>query len=167
MISYSSVIPSELGFFMWDPWAPSRAWMGTKKSVTLPKWKKESEVTQLCPTLCNPMDCSLPGSSVHGIPQARVLEWGAISFSRGSSQPRSPTLQADALTSELPGQPVTLPKLYANIHTLSVSVLYSDSQMALHFKNNKGTSDKQLFTMDRVYFFSWWGTGLEDCFTIY
>ena len=40
---------------------------------------------QLCPTLCNPVDCSPPGSSVHGILQARVLEWVAISFSRGSS----------------------------------------------------------------------------------
>ena len=49
------------------------------------KEKKESEVTQLCPTLCDPMDCNLPGSSVHGIFQARVLEWVAISFSRGSS----------------------------------------------------------------------------------
>ena len=39
---------------------------------------------QSCPTLRNPMDCSLPGSSVHGILQARILEWGAISFSRGS-----------------------------------------------------------------------------------
>ena len=48
----------------------------------------ESEVAQSCPTLCNPMDCSLPGSSVHGIFQARVLKWVAISFSRGSSQPR-------------------------------------------------------------------------------
>ena len=38
-----------------------------------------------CPTLCNPMDCSLPDSSVHGISQARVLEWVVISFSRGSS----------------------------------------------------------------------------------
>ena len=47
--------------------------------------KKESEVTQLCPTLCDPMDYSLLGSSVHGIFQARVLEWVAISFSRGSS----------------------------------------------------------------------------------
>ena len=45
-------------------------------------------VTQLCPTLCDPMDCSPPGSSVHGIFQARVLEWIAISSSRGSSQPR-------------------------------------------------------------------------------
>ena len=50
-----------------------------------------SEVTQSCPTLCDPMDCSLPGSSVHGIFQARVLEWVVISFSRGSSQPRDQT----------------------------------------------------------------------------
>ena len=45
------------------------------------KVKSESEVTQSCPTLSDPMDCSLPGSSVHGIYQARVLEWAAISFS--------------------------------------------------------------------------------------
>ena len=45
------------------------------------KVKSESEVAQSCPNLCNPMDCSLPGSSVHGIFQARVLEWGAIAFS--------------------------------------------------------------------------------------
>ena len=50
--------------------------------------KKESEVAQSCPTLCDPMDCSLPGFSVHGIFQASVLEWVAISFSRGSSHPR-------------------------------------------------------------------------------
>ena len=43
--------------------------------------KKESEVTQLCLTLCDPMDCSLPGSSVHGIFQARILEWVAIALS--------------------------------------------------------------------------------------
>ena len=45
------------------------------------KVKSESEVAQLCPTLSDPMDCSLPGSSVHGIFQARVREWGAIAFS--------------------------------------------------------------------------------------
>ena len=44
------------------------------------KVKSQSEVAQLCPTLSNPMDCSPPGSSVHGIFQARVLEWGAIFF---------------------------------------------------------------------------------------
>ena len=53
--------------------------------------ESESEVTQLCPTLCDPMDCSLPGSSLHGILQARVLEWVATSFSRGSSQLRDQT----------------------------------------------------------------------------
>ena len=51
----------------------------------------ESKVTQSCPTLCDLMDCSLPRSSVHVIFQARVLEWVAISFSRGSSQPRDRT----------------------------------------------------------------------------
>ena len=51
----------------------------------------ESAVAQSCPTLCDPMDCSLSGSSVHGIFQARVLEWIAISFSRGPSRPRNRT----------------------------------------------------------------------------
>ena len=45
------------------------------------KVRSESEVAQSCPTLSDPMDCSLPGSSIHGIFQARVLEWGAIAFS--------------------------------------------------------------------------------------
>ena len=49
---------------------------------------KAGEVAQSCPTLCDPMDCSLPGFSVHRIFQTRVLEWAAIAFSRGSSQPR-------------------------------------------------------------------------------
>ena len=53
--------------------------------------ESESEVAQSCPILCDPMDCSLPGSSVHGIFKTRVLEWVAISFSRGSSQPRDQT----------------------------------------------------------------------------
>ena len=48
-------------------------------------------VAQSCPTVCDPMDCSPPGSSVHGIFQARILEWVAIFFSRGSSWPRDPT----------------------------------------------------------------------------
>ena len=53
--------------------------------------KAECEVTQSCPTLCDPVDCSPRGSSVHGILQAGVLEWVAISFSRGSSRPRDRT----------------------------------------------------------------------------
>ena len=53
------------------------------------KIKCGGEVAQLCPTLCDPVDCSLPGSSFQGILQARILEWVVISFSRGSSQPRN------------------------------------------------------------------------------
>ena len=58
----------------------------TSKKTWVTHW--ERGVAQLCPTLCNPTDCSPPGSSVHGIFQAWILEWVAISFSRGSSQPR-------------------------------------------------------------------------------
>ena len=69
-------------------------------------------VTQSCLTLCHPMDCNPPDSSVHGIHQARILEWVAMPCSRGSSQPRdrtqSPALQADALPSEPPGKPLKL-----------------------------------------------------------
>ena len=68
-----------------------------------------SEVAQSCLTLCDPMDCSLSGSSIHGIFQARVLEWIAISFSRGSSQPRNRTpvfrIAGRRFTSEPPGNP--------------------------------------------------------------
>ena len=53
--------------------------------------ESESEVAQSCLTLRDPMDCSLPGSSIHGSLQARILEWVATSFSRGSSQPRDRT----------------------------------------------------------------------------
>ena len=51
----------------------------------------EVKVAQLCSTLCRPMDCYPPGSSVHGVLQARVLEWVAISFSRGSFQSKDST----------------------------------------------------------------------------
>ena len=69
-----------------------------------------SEVAQSCLTLCDPVDCSPPGSSIHGILQARILEW--LPFpSPGDHpdpgiEPRSPALEADALTSELPGKPL-------------------------------------------------------------
>ena len=66
------------------PWTARRSNQSTLK-------ESESEVAQLCWTLCNPMDCSLPGFSIHGILQARVLEWVAISFSKGSSRPRDGT----------------------------------------------------------------------------
>ena len=57
-------------------------WSGFPLLFQCMKVKSESEVAQSCPTLSDPIDCSLPGSSVHGIFQVRVLEWGAIAFSK-------------------------------------------------------------------------------------
>ena len=62
------------------------------------KVKSESEVAQSCPTLSNPMDYSLPGSSIHGFFQVRVLEWGAIAF--------SPALAGGFFTTEPPEKPL-------------------------------------------------------------
>ena len=66
-------------------------------------------VTLPCLTVCNPMDCSPPGFSAHGILQARILEWVAIAFSSGSSEPRDQTqvshIAADSLPPEPPGKP--------------------------------------------------------------
>ena len=72
---------------------PSRflIWDQTRVEVMKIMEVKWGEVAQLCPTLCDPMDCSPPGSLVHGIFQAWILEWVAIPFSRGSSQPRDRT----------------------------------------------------------------------------
>ena len=72
-----------------SPPGPTRPWDSPGKNTGVGchfllqymKVKSESEVAPSCPTLSDPMDCSLPGSSVHGIFQARVLEWGAIAFS--------------------------------------------------------------------------------------
>ena len=75
--------------------------------------KSESEVAQSCPTLCDPMDCSLPGSSLHGILQAR--NWSGLPFPSPGGLPDpgiehgSPALQADALASEPPGKPAGKP----------------------------------------------------------
>ena len=63
--------PPSQGFSRQEHWS----------GLPFPSPKRESEVTELCATLSDPMDCSPPGSSIHGIFQARVLEWGAIAFS--------------------------------------------------------------------------------------
>ena len=84
--SSSQVGPSCTIYYRKTPfWVPSQEGSSPCES------ESESLVAQSCPTLCDPMDCSLPGSSVHGIFQARVLERVAISFSRGSSWPRGQT----------------------------------------------------------------------------
>ena len=75
----------------------------------------ESEVAQSCPALCDPMACSRPGSSVHGILQATILEWVVIPCSRDlqnpGMEPGSPTLQADSLPLASPGKPLSLDKV--------------------------------------------------------
>ena len=72
----------------WLPLAMNRCWP-VKWNLFLSL--RVSSVAQSCLTLCDPIDCSLPGSSVHRIFQARILEWLAISFSKGSSQPQNRT----------------------------------------------------------------------------
>ena len=71
---------------LWELWVPVE---NTRESSIA--YVSESEVSQSCLTLCDPVDCSPPGSSVRGILQVRILEWVAISFSRGSSGPRDQT----------------------------------------------------------------------------
>ena len=68
-------VPPSLGFSRQEHWS------GLPFPSPMHESEKWKEVTESCPTLSDPMDCSLPGSSVHGIFQARVLEWGAIAFS--------------------------------------------------------------------------------------
>ena len=88
LVMYDSVRPHR-----WQPTGLPRPWDSPGKNTGVGchfllqcmKVKSESEVAQSCPTFCDSMDCSLPGSSVHGIFQARVLEWGAIAFSVNSA----------------------------------------------------------------------------------
>ena len=85
-------------------WATGLNYPYTKQEVVLIVLTDQS-----CPTLCDPMDCCPPGFSLHGILQARILEWVAIAFSRDHPntgiEPKCPTLQADSLLSESPKKP--------------------------------------------------------------
>ena len=86
---------------------------------TINKPNKCLLVVQLCPTVCDPIDCSLPGSSVHGILQARILEWIAIPFSKASSHLRDWTwvsyIAGRFFTIELLWKPSLNPVLHKNI----------------------------------------------------
>ena len=85
----ASVVSDSVRSHRWQPTRLPRPWDSPGKNTGVGchfllqcmKVKIESEVAQSCPTLCDPMDCSLPGSSIHGIFQARVVERGAIAFS--------------------------------------------------------------------------------------
>ena len=87
-------------------------------------------VSQSCPILCNPIDYSPPGSSVHGILQARTLEWAAMLSSRGSShpgtEPRSPALRADSLLSKPLGKPIEYPAAAAAAKSLQSCLTLCD-----------------------------------------
>ena len=100
--------------------------------------KSKSEVAQLCPTLRDPMEYRLPGSPIHEIFQARILEWVTISYSRESSarmEPGSPTLQADSLPSEPPGKPLSESMSFHPVlweFTLSSVVLFVQKLSMFH-----------------------------------
>ena len=103
--------------------------------------ESESEITHSCPTLCDPMGCSLPGFSVHAIFQARVLEWVAISFSWGSSQPKDRT-QACCIA----GRPFTV---WA---TREVRQPRQHIKKQRHYFANKGPSSQGYgFSSDHVW----------------
>ena len=131
----------------WSDLAAAAAAWGEKvwqiqrlKEISEPRVQNEvkwSEVAQSCPTLCDPMDCSLPGSSLHGILQARVLEWVAISFSRGSSWPRDWTQ-----VSRIPGRRFNLWAI--SLCKIASLLIISESQwfvFPLNFLNPIGHLD--------------------------
>ena len=115
------------------------------------KMKSESEVAQSCPTLPDPTDCSLPGSSIHGIFQAGVLEWVAIAFSRFSSVQFSSVTQScptlcDPMNCSTPGLPVhhQLPEsTQTHVHWVGDAIqpshpLSSPSPPALNLSQHQG-----------------------------
>ena len=108
------------------------------------KVKVKVKLTQLCLTLCNPTDCSLPGFSVHGISHARILEWVAISFSRDlpnpGMEPRSPLLQVDSLLSEPPTNPLRDHLIsYLQMH---ITYIYYVTSYLLHSETRKAYNGK-------------------------
>ena len=101
----------------------TKIWRAIHQSI---EWV--SEVAQSCLTLCDPMDCSLPGSSICGVLQARILEWVAISSSRGSSRPRDQTQ-----VSRIAGRRFTLWATREAPPHLSLSSVIMDFNVPHHF----------------------------------
>ena len=110
-------------------------------------------VTKSCPTLCDLMDCSPPGSSVHGISQSRILEWVAISFSRGSSWPRDwiwvSCIARGFFTTEPPGKPqnrLSWPQKYCIENgriTIPFALIYSGSTCDQIGENSLSASENK------------------------
>ena len=107
---------------------------------------KESELAQSCPSLCHPMDCGLPGSSIHGVLQASVLEWVAIAFSRGSSWPRDWTQ-----VSHIAGKRFTL---WANRETRKKKIKTNNSEYEEVAAGG---------TWGSILLGTLWGTTLDNC----
>ena len=123
--------PPSLGFSRQEHWS------GLPFPSPMHEVKSESEVAQLCLTLHDPMDCSLPGSSIHGIFQARVLEWGAIAFSGKSSYKSLKLLKVflKNISNTIHKYQVKhFEKLHTSTLLLSLNLPYSpDSPMLQHF----------------------------------
>ena len=126
--------------FSFKPFLTSSPWPNLCPRTSTWFYHNEVKFTQLCLTLCNPMDWSPPGSFVHGVFQARILERVAIPFSRGSSQPslNSGLLhwQADSWPSERPGKstdsiitPIQLSAIKCDISTMRESCTGCVEQM--------------------------------------
>jgi len=112
-----------------------------------------AQLLQSCPVLSDPMDCSLPSSSVHGILQERILEWVAMPSSRGSSQPRNQTriscIAGRFFTSEPPGKPRMITLLSAFKGT---SMLFSIVATPLFIPTNSAGEFSFLHTLSSIYF---------------
>ena len=112
--------------------APNGSRAGKSPTRVKVKVKSESEVVQLCLTAYDSIDGNLPGSPVHGIFQARILEWAAISYSKGSFQPRdrptslvSPALAGEFFTTSSPGKPVPFNRRIRKEFTIVLNMPFS------------------------------------------
>ena len=120
---------------IWEIWI-------TKRLLSFLIRDSNVKVTQSCLILCDPMDCSLPGSTVHGILQARILEWAAVPFSRDLPNPgtehRSPTLKVDSLPSEHQGSPETRIAIHKSSYTKILWASWKASLLFLYrYNSNK------------------------------
>ena len=118
------------------------------------KVKSESEVTQSCPTPSDPMDCSLPGSSIHGIFQTRVMQWGAISFSNSDLQLSSCPTLCDRMNRSTPGLPVyhQLPEFtQILVHRVSDAIQPSHPLSSLSPPVPKSLPASESFPMSQLF----------------
>ena len=112
---------------------------------TLSMKVRESEVTQSCPTLCDRMDCSLPCSSVHGIFQARILEWVAISFSRRSSWSRDWTQVSRIIGRHFATRKAQVP--FSSVQLLSHVWLFMTARTTTHQASLSTTNSRSLLKL--------------------